>query len=318
MTIASTGSPSFNPPITTSLWTEYILTPTPQSISQAQIMRASIGPAEGNTKRFVQIPLLPLFPNSIPNNSSGPAPIAPSYYNRDVQLSLYSQCTILDVTSVITSQIEWIQKTLQSQEVSTVRTEDYIVSTTLAATASTLYCSGGTNGDSPTNMSSIDANNATAALLNVNAPLTTANLEGTQRYGTTPQPAGFTMLTSAAASGTFLNDTNFKLVADYSHQEAALPGELGAYGTLRILVSTDWPIYTNGLSLLGNPIIQGSVTSVQAYVIVMHSSMYHQISAVGAAFYGSNMLQTGTSAQNYIGTAIVQPDWVLNILYTAV
>ncbi len=318
MTIASTGSQSFNPPLTTSLWTEYLLTPTPDSIAQAQIMRATIGEAQGNTKRFVQIPLLPIFPNAIPNNSSGPAPIAPSYYNRDVMLSLYSQCTIMDVTSVITSQIEWVQKTLMSQEISVTRTEDFVVATTLSSTATTVYAIGGTNGDSPTNMSITDANNATGALANVNAARTTANIEGTNRFGTNPIASGYTMLTSTAATSTFLNDSNFRQVSGYSQQEVALPGEIGSYGTLRVLTSTDWPVYTGGLSLNGNPIIQGSITSVQSYVIVMHSSMYHQISAVGAAFYGSNMLQIGTSAQNYIGTAIVQPEWVLNLLYTAI
>jgi N4-gp56 family major capsid protein len=318
MTTISTGAPSYDPPITTSLWADYLLTPTPDSIAQAQIMRVTIDAGQGTTKRFVQIPLFPIFPNSIPNNTSGPSPIAPSYYNRDVILALYSQCTILDVTAVITSQIEWVQKTLMSQEISMVRTEDFICATTLSASGNTLYCQGGTNGDSPTNLSVIDANNVTGTLMNANAPRTTANIPGTNKFGTNPLASGYTLLTSTASISTFLNDSNFEQVSQYSQPMVGLPGEIGKYGTLRVLTSTDWPIFASGLSLNGNPIIQGSVTSVQAYVIVMHSSMYHQISAVGAAFYGSNMLQVGTSAQNYIGTSIVQPEWVINMLYTAI
>lgn len=318
MTAISTGFSASTPPITTALYTSYIPTPVPDSIAQAQIMRASIDEGQGDTKRFVQIPLAPIFPNAIGKNSTGNTPFTPSYYNRDVALALFAQSSIIDVTAVITSQINWIFQLLKNQEISTVRTEDFIVSSTLAATANTIYASGGTNGDSPTNMSSIDANNICGALKNENAPMTTSIIEGTTSIGTTPQKAGYTMLTSSVAIASFFNDSTFTQVADYSDPKEAIPGEQGAFGTLRIICSTDWPVYTNGLSLNGNPILQGSITSVQSYVLVMHSSMYRRIAAVGSGFYGANMLQTGTSAQSYFGSAIVQPSWVFNILYTAI
>ena len=317
MSIASTGSPSFNPPITTALSSTFLLTPTPESIALTQAMRTAIESHEGNTLRMVQIPLLPIFPNAIPNNSSGPSPIAPSFYNRDVQLAIYAQCTILDVSSVLTSQIEWIRKILQAQEVSMTRTEDYLASSTLSATGNTIYATGGTNGDAPTNMSNNDAYNVTGALYNANAPRTTDNIPGENKFGTNPLAAGYLMLTSSVASSVFLQDSNFTQARTYPDQSIILPSEIGQYGNLRVLISTDWPIYNTALSINGYPILQGAITSVMSYVFVVHSAMYRQIQSVGAAFYGANMLQVGTSAQNYVGCSIVQPEWVYNILYTA-
>lgn len=318
MSSISTGNSPTVPPISTSLFTMFIPTPVPPSIAQAQIMRAEISAGQGDSLKFVQLPLLPTFPNVIPDRSSGPSPITFSYYSRDILMSIVAQSTIFDVKSVYTSQIDWIAKTIEAQQISTVRTEDFIVSQTLSATANTIYASAGTNGDIPSNFTSIDANNITAALLNENAPKTTANLQGENRIGTDPRASGFIMLTSSLGIGSFYNDSNFKKVAFYSDPEIALPYEEGSFDTLRVLCSSDWPVFNDGLSINGNPIIQGSVTSIQSYAIVMHTSMYRRISAVGSTFYGANMLQVGTSAQSFFGVGIVQPSWVYNVLYTII
>lgn len=74
--------------------------------------------------------------------------------------------------------------------VSLRQTEDQLTRDMLAATAGFINCTGGPNGDNPTQITRADINEVVATLLNNNAYTIMDNIEGEDKYGTAPKKNG--------------------------------------------------------------------------------------------------------------------------------
>jgi hypothetical protein len=68
--------------------------------------------------------------------------------------------------------------------------EDQLTRDALAASASAYYCTGGSNGDSPTNLSLSDIQNVVAALLGSDGNMILESQIGEDRFGTAPKVSG--------------------------------------------------------------------------------------------------------------------------------
>jgi hypothetical protein len=62
-------------------------------------------------------------------------------------------------------------------------TEDELIRNMLAATASAINCTGGVNGDNPTELSRSDIDTTVLALLGNDAMMISDNIEGTLKFG---------------------------------------------------------------------------------------------------------------------------------------
>ena len=70
-------------------------------------------------------------------------------------------------------------------------TEDELIRNMLASTASVIHCTGGTNGDMPTEMTRSDVDSVVLALLGNDAMMISDNIEGTLKFGTAPVREAF-------------------------------------------------------------------------------------------------------------------------------
>jgi hypothetical protein len=71
--------------------------------------------------------------------------------------------------------------------VSLRQTEDQLTRDMLASTASFINCTGGVNGDIPTEITRSDVDTVVRALLNNNAYTIMDNIEGEDKFGTAPK-----------------------------------------------------------------------------------------------------------------------------------
>jgi N4-gp56 family major capsid protein len=122
--------------------------------------------------------------------------------------------------------------------VSLRQTEDQLTRDMLAATASAINCTGGGNGDLPTNIVRSDVEKVTRTLLGNDAYTTTQNIEGEDRIGTAPVRDAYLALchtdlvSDLTAIGGFLHKNQ------YPDQSKIKASEWGAVGNLRFFVSS--------------------------------------------------------------------------------
>jgi len=74
--------------------------------------------------------------------------------------------------------------------VSLRQTEDVLTRDMLAATAAAIYCTGGVNGDNPTELTRSDVDDVVRTLLGNNAYTILDNIEGEDKFGTAPRMNG--------------------------------------------------------------------------------------------------------------------------------
>ena len=122
----------------------------------------------------------------------------------------------------------------------------------LAATAGFINCTGGVNGDNPTEITRSDVNTVVRALLNNNAYTIMDNIEGEDKFGTAPVRDAYFALCSTQLTGDLDNVAGFIHKNQYPAPMDALRSEWGAIGNLRFLVSSIGSVTANASSLGAN------------------------------------------------------------------
>lgn len=108
----------------------------------------------------------------------------------------------------------------------------------LAATASFINCTGGFNGDNPTNISRSDIDVTIRTLKNNNALTILDNIEGENKFGTAPVRAAYYALGSTQLIGDLDAISGFINTYNYPHPARGLDGEWGSVANFRFLLSS--------------------------------------------------------------------------------
>lgn len=110
--------------------------------------------------------------------------------------------------------------------VSLRQTEDQLIRDMLAATSSFINCTGGVNGDIPTEITRSDVDTVVRALLNNNAFTIMDNIEGADKFGTGPVRDAYFAMCSTQLTGNLDNVAGFISKAQYPAPTQALRSEL--------------------------------------------------------------------------------------------
>lgn len=151
--------------------------------------------------------------------------------------------------------------------VSLRQTEDQLTRDMLAATAAFINCTGGVNGDVPTEISRSDVDTVVRSLLNNNAYTIMDNIEGEDKFGTAPVRDAFFALCSTQLTGNLDNVAGFIHKNQYPSPMNALRSEWGSIGNLRFLVSSIGSQVLNGSSL-GNTVFNIFCVGMEAYACI--------------------------------------------------
>jgi len=123
----------------------------------------------------------------------------------------------------------------------------------LAGTAAFINCTGGVNGDVPTEITRSDVDDVVRALLGNNAYTILDNIEGEDKFGTAPVRDAYFALTHTDLSKDLDNVDGFIQKNQYPSPMNALRSEWGAVGNLRFLISSIGSTSPNASSL-GNTV----------------------------------------------------------------
>ena len=122
--------------------------------------------------------------------------------------------------------------------VSLRQTEDQLTRDMLASTASFINCTGGVNGDNPTELTRSDVDDVVRALLGNNAYSIMDNIEGEDKFGTAPVRDAYFALCHTDLTKNMEAVSGFIQKNQYPSPMNALRSEWGAIGSLRFLVSS--------------------------------------------------------------------------------
>lgn len=151
--------------------------------------------------------------------------------------------------------------------VSLRQTEDQLTRDMLAATASFINCTGGVNGDNPTEITRSDVDTVVRALLNNNAYTIMDNIEGEDKFGTAPVRDAYFALCSTQLTGNLDNVAGFIQKNQYPAPMNALRSEWGAIGNLRFLISSIGSVFQNASSL-GADVYNIFCVGMEAYACI--------------------------------------------------
>jgi N4-gp56 family major capsid protein len=137
----------------------------------------------------------------------------------------------------------------------------------LASTASIINCTGGTNGDNPTEITRSDIDTVIRALANNDAYTISDYIEGEDKFGTAPVRDAYFALGSTNLIGDLEQVQGFIAKAQYPSQMDTLRPEWGSVSNLRFLLSSIGSVSANS-SGLGADVYNTFVVGMEAYAVV--------------------------------------------------
>jgi N4-gp56 family major capsid protein len=193
----------------------------------------------------------PLNTAMVPLGNTGVTPPAQNLtaVDIDAKISFYGTYVQLNEQVTLQNQDPVLNECAARLGVSLRQTEDQLTRDMLAATAAFINCTGGVNGDVPTEITRTDVDTVVRALLNNNAYTIMDNIEGEDKFGTAPVRDAYFALCSTNLTGNLDNVAGFIQKNQYPAPMNALRSEWGAIGNLRFLISSIGSTSLNASSL---------------------------------------------------------------------
>lgn len=182
----------------------------------------------------------PLDTAMVPLGSSGVTPPAQqlSAVDIDAKLSFYGTYVVLNEQVTLQNQDPVLNEAAARLGVSLRQTEDQLTRDMLASTAAFINCTGGVNGDSPTELTRSDVDEVVKSLLGNDAYTVLTNVEGDDKFGTAPVRDAYFALCHTDLTSDMDAVDGFIQKNQYPSPMNALRSEWGAIGNLRFLVSS--------------------------------------------------------------------------------
>lgn len=199
--------------------------------------------------------------------------------------------------------------------VSLRQTEDQLTRDMLASTASMLNCTGGVNGDTPTELTRSDVDKVIRTLQGNNAKTILSGQRGEDRFGSSPVRWSYMSLCNTDMIGNLENVDGFIAQAQYPNPMDTLEAEWGSISNLRILVSSIGSISANGSSLGAN-IYNMFCVGQEAYACVEQDGASAQF-IYRPPIYDSPLALNASAGYTFMEVPRILNDlWVINLRAT--
>lgn len=262
-----TTTTSLPAPVQQSFSYKLLAVPTPNFIHNLPAMLKRMPRNGGTTLRMRRYN--PLGTSTVPLGNTGVTPPAQqlSGVNIDAKIEFYGTYVSINEQVTLQNQDPVLNEAVKRLGVSLRQTEDELTRNMLASTASFINCTGGVNGDNPTQMTRSDIDGVTRALAGNDAYTISDYIEGENKFGTAPVRDAYFALGSTQLIGTLDNVQGFIAKTQYPNQMNTLRPEYGSISNLRFMLSSIGSVTANG-SALGADVYNTFVVGMEAYAVV--------------------------------------------------
>lgn len=185
----------------------------------------------------------------------------------------------------------------------------------LASTASFINCTGGVNGDNPTEITRADVDTVVRTLLNNNAYTIMDNIEGEDKFGTAPVRDAYFGLCSTQMTGNLDAVQGFIHKNQYPAPMNALRSEWGSIGNLRFLVSSIGSVST-AASALAADVYNIFCVGMEAYATIEQDAYSAQFIYRPPIYDGPLALNASVGYKFAEVPRITNDLWVINLRTT--
>jgi N4-gp56 family major capsid protein len=193
-------------------------------------------------------------------------------------------------------------------------TIDTLIRNMMVATASSILCSQGINGNAPTEITTADIKTAVRALRLGNARLLTKPIMGENRFATSPVRSSYWGFMDVTIQNDLEACADFLSCANYPNPMDALEAEWGSTNNVR------WLLSTNGYSTSGStPIWSNIILGQEAYGVVKLGSKEAEfiVKPLGSAGTSDPLNQRGSVGYKYpFATRLLNDNWITRLLST--
>jgi len=259
----------------------------------------------------------PLATAMVPLGNSGVTPPAQNLtaIDIDAKISFYGTYVILNEQVTLQNQDPVLNECAARLGVSLRQTEDQLTRDMLAGTAAFINCTGGVNGDNPTELTRSDVDDVVRALLGNNAYTILDNIEGEDKFGTAPVRDAYFALCHTDLTKDMDSVDGFIQKNQYPSPMNALRSEWGAIGNLRFLVSSIGSI-TQSASNLGANVYNIFCVGMEAYACIEQDGYSAQFIYRPPIYDGPLALNASVGYKFAEVPRILNDLWVLNLRCT--
>ena len=171
------------------------------------------------------------------------------------------------------------------------QTVDEVTRDVLASMASTVACTNGVNGNTPTELTKADIDAAVVTLLGQDAEMISEVVTGTDAFATAPVRPAFWAYCDSAILDDLEAVSNFVNSSQYASQQTVLPAEWGATSNVRWLYSS-----VGSVSSAATPVYDNFIVGKEAYACVYLGSESGEfyVEQLGSAGSADPLHQRGT------------------------
>jgi len=302
-------------PVQQSFSYKLLSVPVPNMIHNIPAMLKQMPRNGGTTLRMRRYN--PLATATVPLGNSGvtPPPQQLTAVNIDAEIDFYGTYIILNEQVTLQNQDPVLNEAAQRLGVSLRQTEDELTRNMLASTASFINCTGGTNGDNPTEITRSDVDEVIRTLADNNAYTIADNIEGEDRFGTAPVRDAYFALGSTQLIGDLENVQGFIAKAQYPSPMHALREEWGSVSNLRFLISSIGSV-SAAASNLGANVYNIFCVGMEAYAVVEQDGYSAQFIYRPPIYDGPLALNASVGYKFAQVPRITNDAWVINLRAT--
>lgn len=313
MSITTTSS--LPAPVQQSFSYKLLSVPVPNMIHKIPAMLKQIPRNGGTTLRMRRYN--PLAVAMVPLGNGGVTPPAQNLtaVDIDAKISFYGTYVILNEQVTLQNQDPVLNECAARLGVSLRQTEDQLTRDMLASTAAFINCTGGVNGDNPTELTRSDVDDVVRSLLGNNAYTILDNIEGEDKFGTAPVRDAYFALCHTDLTKDMDSVDGFIQKNQYPSPMNALRSEWGAIGNLRFLVSSIGSI-TQNASNLGNDVYNIFCVGMEAYACIEQDGYSAQFIYLPPVYSGPLALNASVGYKFAEVPRILNDLWILNLRCT--
>lgn len=302
-------------PVQQSFSYKLLSVPVPNMIHKIPAMLKRMPAKGGTTLRMRRYNALDTALVPLGNTGVTPPPQTLTAVDIDAKMDFYGTYIILNEQVTLQNQDPVLNEGARRLGVSLRQTEDTLTRNMLASTASFINCTGGTNGDTPTEITRADVNTVVRTLLDNNAYTVLDNIEGEDRFGTAPVRDAYFALASTKLTENLDSVQGFVHKNQYPSPMNALRSEWGSIGNLRFLVSSIGSFSANS-SNLGANVYNIFCVGMEAYACVEQDQYSAQFIYRPAIYDGPLALNASIGYKFAEVPRITNDLWVINLRAT--
>lgn len=263
----STTTTTLPPPVQQKFSAKLLSTPQPRLIHKAFAIPQVLDEHSGNILRRRRYNRLETAPVPVNPAMLNPPPQQVTAVDIDAKLDWYGTYVIVTKEVTLINEDPVLNAITARLAQSLRETEDELVKDMLESTASFLNCTGGTNGDNPTEIVRSDVDEIIGTLVNNSAEFIGEMIEGEDKFGTGPVRDAFFCMSHSGMIGQLEQVQGFIAKAQYPAPMGLLRSEWGSISNVRFLVSALGSRTLNA-SMLGATVYNNFVTGEEAYQVV--------------------------------------------------